>query len=114
MLSSRPSKRARTIAPPRSPDNVLEIESKGDLFIKLGTNLGDLMRVSSKHLASASNVFDNLLSSNFAEGRRIHNVSNPLLLPDDNPTRLDILFKIVSLEDCGRREVTSVRQRMRA
>jgi hypothetical protein len=95
MSSSRPSKRARTSAPAHSADDVLEIDPKGDLVIKVGTSPGVLMRVSSKHLSSASNVFDTLLSPNFAEGQTTHDTSNPLTLPDDNPTHMEILFKII-------------------
>jgi hypothetical protein len=95
MSSANPTKRSRTRAPLRAPDDVLEIDRKGDLVIRAGITPTVLMRVSSKHLTMASDVFEALLGPHFAEGQEQHNEQNPLSFADDSATSLEILLRII-------------------
>ena len=94
MSTSRPTKRARKAGPEISPDDVIEIDPKGDLVLKVGSKQPKLMRVSSKHMTTVSKVFDALLSPRFREGQTHHDESNPLELPDDQAEAMELMCKL--------------------
>ena len=78
-----------------STKDVLELDPKGDLVLKIGIHPNRLIRVSTKHLTVTSPVFEALLSPNFREGQTIRDCSDPLLLPDDDPKDMETLLKIL-------------------
>lgn len=79
--------------------DIVEIDCEGDVVVKVGNATeGRLMRVSSKTLSLASDVFKAMFSLRYSEGQRTHSAENPLPLPEDDPQATEILFKLAHLK----------------
>ena len=94
MSFASPAKRTRKQPPQHLSDDIIEIDPKGDLVVKVGTKNPMLMMLSSKHMTVISKVFQALLGHHFSEGQIQHDDQNPLLLPDDDPKAMSLMCKL--------------------
>ncbi|KAK5071263.1 hypothetical protein LTR64_007766 [Lithohypha guttulata] len=74
----------------------IEFVSGGDLVVAFGQ--GDAVKIAKVHksfLQAASPVFATLLGSQFQEGHKTYSVANPLPFPEDDPTAMLNLCRIL-------------------
>lgn len=74
----------------------IAVDPNGDLTTAIGRGSAQkLVKISSATVKRKSPVFRAMLGPSFREGRITHDDSNPLTLPDDDPTSMINLFQIM-------------------
>jgi hypothetical protein len=91
------SENTKSPAPAALPivKSILDIDPDGDLVVSVGGEKNaNLMRVSSEVLTLVSPVLKIMLGKDWLQGQKVHLEQSPLRLPEDDPTAMELVFKL--------------------